>query len=62
MSEELDTMLDRVELLLDADAKIERLRVENARLRDFLTAISSPTQTDNLLWWQRAARDALDTP
>ena len=36
-----------------------KLAAEIERLRMFLTAISSPTQTSDLLWWQRAARDAL---
>ena len=50
------------DLLRDAQKQLAEKDAEIELLRTYLTAISSPTQTSDLLWWQRAARDALNTP
>ena len=51
--------------MITVDEAVEdlvRVQAEVIRLRDALEAISCPSQTSDLLWWQQAARDALNTP
>jgi|TARA_R110000787_G_scaffold89609_5_gene189570 hypothetical protein len=38
----------------------EKLTAENKRLRAALTKIAQFSQTEQLLWWQMTAREALD--
>lgn len=57
----LATVIDKVGMV-DAEWKVraESAAAEISRLRDALTEISSPTQTEKLLWWQIRARTALE--
>ena len=43
-----------------ATDEMRKLRNQVALLREALEYISSPTQTRNLLWWQKKAREALE--
>lgn len=57
---EAETKRLRATLDESQDMHLSALR-RNCTLRDALVKISSPTQTEGLLWWQTEARAALGT-